>query len=242
MLEQPEITLAPGAYESDRDIAEQFRVALATSPLPTTWQLLRQSGKIVLRAPDSEGGYELAAGFTEGAIARRLRTARRTDPLPRAIGMHRRQINHVIDATAGLGRDAMVLAQLGCAVTAIERVPALCFLLQVAAKECDAAIEVLCAEAEPWLRQQSVAADRPEVVYLDPMFAATGKAQVKKEMQACRALAGAPTDAHDLLTAAREVAQDRVVVKRHPRHEPLANDVSFEVKSDRVRFDVYLSA
>jgi len=156
--------------------------------------------------------------------------------------MHRRQINHVIDATAGLGRDAMVLAQLGCAVTAIERVPALCFLLQVAAKECDAAIKVLCAEAEPWLREHNVAAGRPEVVYLDPMFAAIGKAQVKKEMQACRALAGAPTDAHALLTAAREVAQDRVVVKRHPRHEPLASDVSFEVKSDRVRFDVYLPA
>ncbi|MEC7724693.1 MAG: class I SAM-dependent methyltransferase, partial [Planctomycetota bacterium] len=67
-----------------------------------------------------------------------------------------------------------------------------------------------------------------------------GKAQVKKEMQACRALAGPPTDTDELLRVAREAARDRVVVKRHPHHAPLTDDVSFEVKSGRIRFDVYL--
>ena len=67
------------------------------------------------------------------------------------------------------------------------------------------------------------------------MFSEQGKAQVKKEMQACRALAGPAENAHQLLAAARAAARDRVVVKRHPHHSPLAEDASFEVHGDRFR-------
>ena len=155
--------------------------------------------------------------------------------------MHRRRVGHIADATAGLGRDALVLAHLGCTVTAIERVPALCALLQLAQRESEARIEVVCADAVEWLRGRIDRPNPPEVVYLDPMFAEVGKAQVKKEMQACRALAGAPQNTAALLAAARLAARDRVVVKRHPHHRPLADDVSFEVGGDRVRFDVYLT-
>ena len=106
----------------------------------------------------------------------------------------------------------------------------------------EALVEVILAEATPWLRERSGSPDAPDVVYLDPMFSEAGKAQVKKEMQACRVLAGAPHDAAELLAAARAAARDRVVVKRHPHHKPLADDVSFEVGGDRVRFDVYLAS
>ena len=215
---------------------------LATAQDPSSWQLLRSNGTLVLRAPRQQGGYEVRVDVSEGPMARRIRTARRTDPLPRAVGMHRRRVERVVDATAGLGRDALVLAHLGCTVTAIERVPALCVLLQNAVEESEADVEVVRAEATPWLRERAGSQDAPDVVYLDPMFAENGKAQVKKEMQACRALAGAPHDAEELLAAARAAARDRVVVKRHPHHRPLADDVSFEVGGDRVRFDVYLTA
>ena len=199
MLEIPEVTLAPGACRSDQEIAEHFLVKVATTPLPEAWQLLRQNGRMTLRAPAAAGGYTLAPTLTEGAMARRVRTARRTDPLPRAIGMHRRRVERIIDATAGLGRDAMVLSALGCAVTAIERVPALGFLLRVAVEEAAANIDVVHGDAARWLRDHAEVAQRAEVVYLDPMFADPGKAQVKKEMQACRALAGPPTDTSELL-------------------------------------------
>lgn len=215
---------------------------LATASDPSSWQLTRSSGYLALQAPSEEGSYQVSIQVTEGPMARRVRTARRTDPLPRAVGMHRRRIEHVVDATAGLGRDSLVLAHLGCTVTAIERVPALCVMLQVAVEESEADIEVIRAEAIPWLRDRSGSPAAPDVVYLDPMFSEAGKAQVKKEMQACRILAGTPHDAAELLAAARAAARDRVVVKRHPHHKPLADDVSFEVGGDRVRFDVYLAS
>lgn len=72
------------------------------------------------------------------------------------------------------------------------------------------------------------------------MFDDTGSAQAK-EMQACRALASPADDAEDLLRAARQVARQRVVVKRHPHLPPIAPDVSFRVDGNRVRFDVYLT-
>lgn len=240
MLQQPDVSLAPGATVSDQDIAEHFCLNVATSPLPSTWQVCRSAGQICLRAPAEQGGYELVLSCTQGPMARRLQTAKRTDPLPRALGMHRRRVERVVDATAGLGRDAMVLSRLGCSVTAIERVPALCFLMEVCAREADAELQVIRADAAAWLREHARDEEPPDAVYLDPMFAEAGKAQVKKEMQACRALAGPPTDTLELLRVAREAARDRVVVKRHPHHAPLTDDVSFEVKSGRVRFDVYL--
>ena len=45
-----------------------------------------------------------------------------------------------------------------------------------------------------------------------------------------------------LLRIARTVATERVVVKRHPHHAPLADAPSHTVPSGRVRFDVYLTA
>ena len=241
MREQPAVTLAPGTLESDRDIAEHFGVKVATSPLPDTWQVIRSAGTLKLRAPEAAGAYELGLMSAEPSMARRLRTARRTDPLPRAVGMHRRRVERLVDATAGLGRDAMVLASLGCTVTALERVPALCMLLHLAADAAALPVEVVQTDAVSWLQRARDAAEAPDVVYLDPMFSEQGKAQVKKEMQACRALAGPAEDAHQLLAAARAAARDRVIVKRHPHHSPLADDASFEVHGDRVRFDVYLA-
>lgn len=194
---------------------------------------------MTLCAPMAEGGYEVRFDVAQGPMARRLRTARRTDPLPRAIGLNRRPTVSVVDATAGLGRDAMVLAHLGCTVTALERVPAFCALLQLAVHDLGAEIEVLMTDSTRWLSE--LGPDQcPDVVYLDPMFSDPGRAQVKKEMQACRLLADEALDEAALLAAARLVARDRVVVKRHPNNDPIAPGVSHSVASERVRFDVYL--
>lgn len=198
---------------------------------------------MVLVAPADRGGFRIDPDPRRSRLLRRLDTARRTDALPRAVGLPRRAVPpHVVDATAGLGRDALVLARLGCRVTAIERVPALAFLLAtaVAAAGLGDRVAVLAAEAVAWL--EGLAPDgAPDVVYLDPMFEATGSAAVQKEMQACRALAGPAGDPAALLRAARTAARERVVVKRHRAHPPLAPGVAFAVRGERVRFDVYLT-
>ncbi len=136
----------------------------------------------------------------------------------------------------------MTLATLGCTVNAVERVAAFAFLAHDVvvnswlAERCRVAV----GEAETILAQLGPD-QRPEIVYLDPMFRDHGNAQVKKDMQVCRALAAAPTDDAALFAVARAVARERVVVKRDADGPPLAAGVSFAVPGERVRFDVYLA-
>jgi 16S rRNA (guanine1516-N2)-methyltransferase len=240
--QRSEVTLAPPATAADLALAAESGLALAPARDATAWQLVRSDDGLTLRSPAAAGDLTIRLDLQQGPLARRLRTARSDEPLARAIGLPKRQgPRTVVDATAGLGRDAMVLAQLGCTVIALERIPALAMLVAAAVRQSPLRerLRVCCAEAETWLRTHAAAAP-PDVVYLDPMFATAGSAQVKKEMQACRALAGPPDDAAALLRTARAVARQRVVVKRHPHLPPLADDVSFRVAGSRVRFDVYL--
>ena len=64
----------------------------------------------------------LKCDFLQGAVNHRLRFGGgRGQHLPKAVGMKGGQSPTIIDATAGLGRDAFLLASLGSKVTLIER-------------------------------------------------------------------------------------------------------------------------
>lgn len=239
----PEVTLAFRERGSQLAIAAApFGLYPADREGVDSWQLSGTVGRISIRSPRSQGDLRLDLESNRGPLAQRLRSARRDDALPRACGLPRRATPpHVVDTTVGLGRDALTLAQLGCRVDAIERVPALAFLAHLTAVGCglDSHLRVHVGESRLWLAGQP-ATEAPDVVYLDPMFGEVGKAQVKKDMQVCRLLAGPPDDPMPLLAIAREVARERVVVKRHHGAPALADDVTFVVPGERIRFDVYV--
>lgn len=185
-----------------------------------------------------------------GASARRLATASRRQPIARAIGLKKRTPT-VLDATAGLGRDALLLARLGCTVTAVERSVILGAMLRDAlerAATADAAAEcpkyhftLVVGDAVDLLTRMSDV-DAPDVVYLDPMYPQTGRSALpKKEMRILRRLVGDDSDAGALLEAARRAARNRVVVKRTPHAPPLAPAPSTSIRGKLARFDVYLT-
>jgi 16S rRNA (guanine1516-N2)-methyltransferase len=174
----------------------------------------------------------------------------RGQPLLRAVG----ECRLVVDACAGLGRDAFVLAAAGRQVVACEREPVLAELLAdglARARDDDrlrpiaARIRLVVEDARTYLGALS-AVDRPDVVYLDPMFpAGGGSAQVKKEMQLFRGLlAGRHDDDADreLLALACRTARARVVVKRHRHEPPLAGSPSGAIRGATVRFDLYAAS
>lgn len=176
--------------------------------------------------------------------------------IAKAIGLNSPTAPHVLDATAGLGGDAFVLASLGCPVTMVERVPEVHALLtdglRVAGAWGSARDQTLIAILKRMTLVESDAAKymqtledtkKPEVVYLDPMFPLrTKSAQVKKEMHVFHQLIGKDVDADLLLQIAQECAQKRVVVKR-PRIAPflagLEPNYTLEGRSNR--YDVYLN-
>lgn len=85
-------------------------------------------------------------------------------------------------------------------------------------------------------------AERPDVIYLDPMFPHREKsARVKKEMEILQRLLGPDEEGERLLEVALSRAGGRVVVKRPIAAPPLAlrpPTLSFETKNHR--FDVYV--
>lgn len=175
-------------------------------------------------------------------LRRRLLAGRR-QLLGRAVGLHQRSGLRILDATAGLGRDAMLLASLGAEVDACERHD------QVYERLCATAAR-LPARARGRLRLhhadslQLMTGQQWDVVYLDPMYTPTGKAALPQAAaQQLRALVGADDDADALLAPARAAAQRRVVVKRALRAPVLAATSPMEqLRGNSVRFDIYAPA
>lgn len=167
----------------------------------------------------------------------------------KAVGLQKtRATLHVVDATAGLGQDAFVLASLGCRVTLFERNPVIHALLADGLAR--AALNVDCAaivermrlregSSIDWLAQAD--AEAADIVYLDPMFPHRDKsALVKKEMQVFRTIVGDDEDSGQLLSVALERARYRVVVKR-PRKAPVIEgpEPTTRIEGKSSRYDVY---
>ncbi|WP_255987464.1 class I SAM-dependent methyltransferase [Chitinolyticbacter albus] len=187
--------------------------------------------------------------FVGGAQGhRRKHGGGRGQPVARALGLKPDYNPTVLDATAGLARDAFVLASLGCTLTLLERSPVACALvadgLDRAGQHPDTAniaarMTLIHADARQWLQASTAQWD---VVFVDPMFPEPGKrAKPKKEMAAFQALIGGDEDADALLDLARRHATRRVVVKR-PRIAPwLAGEKpAFAFDGESTRFDAYL--
>lgn len=171
----------------------------------------------------------------------------------KAIGLQKtRAPLHVVDATAGLGQDAFVLAGLGCRVTLFERNPVIHALLADglarAALNADCApiiarMTLRAGSSTVWLESlgESGGEDAADIVYLDPMFPHRDKsALVKKEMQVFRTVVGDDDDAAELLAAGLKAATYRVVVKR-PRKAPSIEgpEPATRIEGKSSRYDIY---
>ncbi len=172
--------------------------------------LRRERGRLELAEPAGRR-RALCLDFHSADIHRRAAAGRR-QPLARALGLHRTANLRIIDGTAGLGRDAAVLARLGAQVLMYERSPILAALLADAlrrAPELDQNLSLQAADA------REASWDSCEAVYLDPMFPATGKtAQPGREMQYLRGLLGSRDDFAILWQSAWAARPPRIVLKQ----------------------------
>jgi 16S rRNA (guanine1516-N2)-methyltransferase len=217
------------------------------------YQLVQTPARLELHDTHDPKVGAVYVDFVEGkAQHRRLFGGGKGQDIAKAIGLHKFKHPHVIDATAGLGRESFVLATLGCTVTLLERSPIVHALLadglQRALHSADGeAVEIVSRmtlhqiDALAWLK--TITADSvPDVVYLDPMFPERQKsALVQKEMRFFHEVVGADEDSDALLEVAIQQAKRRVVVKR-PRHAPELHGVkpAFVIGGKAVRYDVYL--
>ncbi|QGY30907.1 16S rRNA (guanine(1516)-N(2))-methyltransferase RsmJ [Pantoea cypripedii] len=211
--------------------------------------LVLTASHLELRKRDEPKLGGIFVDFVSGAMAHRRRFGGgRGEAVAKAVGIKGDYLPDVVDATAGLGRDAFVLAALGCRVRMLERHPVVAALLEDGLRR-----GYDDPEIGGWLRERltllhvvsqqalSEITPAPDVVYLDPMYPHRQKsAMVKKEMRVFQSLVGADEDADALLEPARRLAKKRIVVKRPDYAPPLAGVVTQSaVVTKSHRFDIY---
>ncbi|HEX5055746.1 MAG TPA: class I SAM-dependent methyltransferase [Gammaproteobacteria bacterium] len=239
-----------GLYSRARTLAEKFGLPLLSRTQDAQFQLFLGATRLELRdlGPDAPGPVfvDYCAGRSDH---RRRYGGGKNQPLARAAGLGKLAALSIVDATAGLGRDAFVLASLGCRVTLVERSPAFAALLEDGIERAllDAEVRPIAermrlihADSRDYLSRLP-RAQRPEVVYLDPMYPHRDKsALVKKEMRYTRALVGDDADAGGLLAVALAAARRRVAVKR-PKGAPVLPGPrpTAEIASANTRYDIY---
>ncbi|WP_299976519.1 class I SAM-dependent methyltransferase [uncultured Pseudoteredinibacter sp.] len=180
--------------------------------------------------------------------------------IAKAVGIKAKLRPRVLDATAGLGQDSFVLASLGCQLTMLERSAIVHVLLKDGLERAEIEARDDAELSEVISRMQLINANardhllalandaitleqRPQVVYLDPMFPERKKsAQVKKEMQSFHHVVGNDLDADDLLEPAKAVALARVVVKR-PKIAPFLGmqKPDHQLIGKSSRYDIYIN-
>ena len=162
-----------------------------------------------------------------------------------------KQYHTVWDFTAGLGRDAFVLASAGMQVTLFERHPVVYALLRDGLQRASADSEIAEISARMSLLNWDVLASenqlhelpRPQIVYLDPMYPPAQKsAAVKKEMACFHTLVGQQEhESEVLLSLALSLASKRVVVKRPRLAQTLTvRKPDYQYSGKSTRFDVYM--
>ena len=161
------------------------------------------------------------------------------DPFLRAIGKSR---NRVLDLSAGLGIDAVFLAQNGHQVVALERNPLLYLLLNMAARRSkrllNSPLKFEFSEGVSYI-EKNVRPSDFDCIYFDPMFPdKSKKALPKQEMVLFRQLVGSDHDAQTVVLAALST-KTRVVVKRPIGSVPIVAKPSNSFESKLVRFDIY---
>ena len=192
----------------------------------------------------------LKCSFIEGPILHRLKYGKgRGQNLAKAVGMKFNKNRTIVDATAGLGYDAFILASLGANVTLIERSKTMYNLLQEALTEAQnfggeistiiKRMDLIYGDSKDILPKL-----QSEVILIDTMYKERKKsALVKNSMRLVREVVGSDPDYLELIDVALNQASNRVVIKL-PRYSDENNNYkpySHQILGKSIRYDVHMN-
>ena len=192
----------------------------------------------------------LKCSFIEGPILHRLKYGKgRGQNLAKAVGFKFNKNRTIIDATAGLGYDAFILASLGANVTLIERSEKIYDLLKAAISEA----KLYGGEISKIVNRMNLLFGdsidilpkiAPEVILIDTMYKDRKKsALVKNDMRLVREVVGSDSDHVELINVALNNASKRVVIKQ-PRYAETLDNIkgcSHQILGKTIRYDVYVT-
>lgn len=169
------------------------------------------------------------------------------------------KIISVLDGTAGLGRDAFLLAASGCNVIAIENLKVIFFLLREALQRISSSGNKLSFIAERLQFKYGDSIDHmnklsgtyPDVIYLDPMYSSSSSRGLKKTASTKKSIKILQdiysyqikyknSNHNMMLKLALSIAKTKVVVKRPPNSDFLEGvKPASSLTGKTARFDIY---
>ncbi|MCR5273539.1 MAG: class I SAM-dependent methyltransferase [Lachnospiraceae bacterium] len=155
-----------------------------------------------------------------------------------------------VDATAGMGEDSFILAAAGARVKLFEKDPIIALLLSDALRrgKNDPKIAAVISRMEfaegdslEYMRETD---EKPDIIYLDPMFPARSKSGlIKKKFQLLGQLEPPATDGEEMLRAAMNLRPKKIIVKRPAKGENLGNyKPHYSLKGKAIRYDCFVFA
>ncbi len=242
------------------ELATEAEIKLATRlglPLVTAEQLSNEAefclhftgAGLSLSILEDKAPGPFTIDFNSPKLLRRSGDALQKQLLGKALGLNRHQGQSVLDATAGTGSDAFLMAMAGCSVTLLERSEIVAELLSDALQRAaqspapvSTAVSRMQLYCEDFLSFNQETGQY-DVVYLDPMFPEDSRsARSQKAMYVLQRLLGKADDDEQLLLRGLTLAKRRVVVKRN-RRSPLmpGPEPDIQFKGSSSRYDVYLT-
>ncbi len=221
----------------DSLLQEQAELAAAHAGL----KLVRKQGALCL----TDGALTLAADLR--SMLPRIKSKRfGQELLVKAVRIKGEGSNiKVVDATAGLGEDSLVMAAAGFEVVLFERDIVIAALLQDALQRAAQDPQLASFASRMTLRCQDSATALhkldfiPDVVFLDPMFPSKQKqAKTNKKLQLFQKLESPCNDEAALMEAAKAAGPRKIVVKRPLKGPVLAGvNPSHSIKGKTIRYD-----
>ena len=213
-----------------RDMAEAFCRR-------TGAQLQDKPGDFLTVRFDSRGvslsgfGLTYQGDFVETMLHRVTRGRLQHEMLVKAVKSDK-EGRKAIDATAGMGEDAFLIAAL--LKDAIRRAKKNMDLKDIAGR-----MKVIEGNS---VEGMSKLLDPVDVIYLDPMFPARQKSSlINKKLQLIQKLEPPCSGEKDLFDAAIRANPDKIIVKRPLKSECLAGrEPSYTLKGKAIRYDCYV--
>ena len=149
----------------------------------------------------------------------------------------------VWDLTAGLGKDALLIASYGYHVTMVEQNPVLATILYYALQNNflpNKRLKIVYANSIDFIANSS---ESPNIVYLDPMFKDNKSAKAKKDMQIIQYLTHNEIEdqSQELFESAYAKVLNKLVIKRDNKQANLviSPKPSYAKLGKTIRYDIY---
>lgn len=187
----------------------------------------------------------LKLDFLKGTINYRLQRVHHEKHLKKAIGKNK-EPQLILDGTAGLLSDTLILLSLGHKVIACEQSKYIYLLISDAVRRAEGQLDFL--ENLILVNQNSIDVylekENIDIVYLDPLFP-QDKKQLKrsKSIYALRDILNLEkivTNDDKLFMEFNKLKPKKIILKRPLKSEIIYNTPNYQVKGKSTRFDIYI--